>query len=91
MKALLKDYREWCGRMSAEPKDLGAFVEEVEGVCKKSRIKIEALQDKRVICRNVKLPRPQVDSRLQPEGPQLGARVGSFEFGARAIGSRELE
>ena len=55
MKALLKDYRGWCERKGAEPKDLGAFVDEVEAVCKKLCITIEALADKRVVCHSIKL------------------------------------
>jgi len=71
MRTLLNDYRAWCAGKGTEPRDLGGFVDEIEVVCKKARIKIEALPDKRVICRNVKLAQAQAPARLSGETPPV--------------------
>jgi hypothetical protein len=54
MKALVHEYRAWCGGKGVEPVALGSFLEVVEKVCRK--IGIEIVNDaQRVFCLNVRI------------------------------------
>ena len=54
MKALVHEYRAWCGSKGSGPVALESFLEEVEKVCRK--IGIEIVNDaQRVFCLNVRI------------------------------------
>ena len=54
MKALVHEYRAWCGSKGVEPVALESFLEVVEKVCRK--VGIEIVNDaQRVFCLNVRI------------------------------------
>jgi hypothetical protein len=55
MKTLMYSYRTWCGQNGFAPIDLNGFLDEIENVCRRLGIPIEASDDQRVYCCNVKL------------------------------------
>ncbi len=55
MKELMNDYRAWCAQKDLTAVELGRFLDEIEGVCRKAGIAIDVGQDKRIYCLDVKL------------------------------------
>jgi len=55
MKVLMQSYRAWCAQKGHEALGLDAFLDEIEGVCCKAGIAIEAADDRHVYCLNVSL------------------------------------
>ena len=55
IKALMRDYRAWCARENVTPLDAGAFLDELEKLCRKLGIETVVDDDQRVYCLNVKM------------------------------------
>ena len=55
IKALMRDYRAWCAKENVTPLDAGAFLDELEKLCRKLGIEIEVGDDQRVYCLNIKV------------------------------------
>jgi hypothetical protein len=58
MKALLQDYRAWCGEKSVQPVALVAFLEDIQAVCGKIGVEIVNEAD-RVFCLGVRIEETQ--------------------------------
>jgi len=58
LKSLLHTYRAWCTEKGEPPVEFNAFLDEIEGLCRKLGLKIEAGDDKRVYCHGVKIEAP---------------------------------
>ena len=55
MKALARDYRAWCSEKGLAPLELGAFLDEIEKLCRRLGIEIAVSNDQRVYCLDVNL------------------------------------
>jgi len=59
IKALMHTYRKWCAEKGIAPVELNGFLDEVEQLCGKLGIRIEAGDDQRVYCLGVKIEAPE--------------------------------
>ena len=57
MKSLLQVYRDWCADNGVAPVDLDQFVDEMEALCGKLGVKIEAGEDQRIYCHGIRIER----------------------------------
>jgi hypothetical protein len=55
IKALMRDYRAWCARENVTPLEAGAFLDDLEKLCRKLGIETMVDGDQRVYCLNVKM------------------------------------
>ena len=53
MKAMAGDYRAWCSEKGLAPLKLGAFLDEIEKLCRRLGIEIAVSNDQRVYCLDV--------------------------------------
>ena len=58
IKSLIETYRAWCSERNLTPFDLEKFLDEVEELCRKLGIRIEADDERRVYCYGVKIDAP---------------------------------
>ena len=58
IKSLIETYRAWCSGRNLTPFDLEKFLDEIEELCRKLGIRIEADDERRVYCYGVKIDAP---------------------------------